>query len=134
MRVNGPYVHSTGELKGRRYVNITRDDRSRTTQLYSNYLMEQKLGRKLDFDETVDHIDNDPTNDNLSNLQILSRSANAAKWHVDTGNTIEYVMLDCLHCGEEFQKEARNERRRIKQNKRGPYCGKSCAGKASHEY
>lgn len=51
----------------------------RTTVSYPKLLMEIKLGRRLGPDETVDHIDDDKTNDAYSNLQILSRADNARK-------------------------------------------------------
>lgn len=49
------------------------------TVLYARYLLEKHLGRKLTKYETVDHIDEDPTNDRLSNLQILSKAENSRK-------------------------------------------------------
>lgn len=50
------------------------------TMLYSRYLMSVKLGRELLEDEQVDHIDNDPTNDDINNLQILSGKDNYDKY------------------------------------------------------
>lgn len=44
----------------------------RTTISYARYLMSVKLKRFLTVEETVDHIDNDRTNDSIENLQILS--------------------------------------------------------------
>ena len=41
--------------------------------------MEIRLGRRLNSDETVDHIDNDKTNDSPENLQVLSLKDNARK-------------------------------------------------------
>jgi len=38
------------------------------------HLMEQKLGRKLHFDEVVHHIDENKLNNDLSNLEIKTRS------------------------------------------------------------
>lgn len=46
--------------------------------------MEVHLGRVLNYpDETVDHINNDPMDNRIENLQILSRSENAKKQHRD---------------------------------------------------
>lgn len=122
LQVNGPYIHSTGILKGRRYVNIIYDDGSKTSMLYSRYLMEQHLGRELTFDETVDHIDEDKTNDDLSNLQVLSRSDNIVKSKVT-----EWFHFDCPVCGSPTKKLARQVRHNKKQGKAGPFCGKVCA-------
>lgn len=49
------------------------------TVLYARYKLEKHLGRKLTKYETVDHLDEDPTNDRLSNLQVLSLSENTKK-------------------------------------------------------
>lgn len=38
------------------------------------YLIEQQLGRKLDFNEIVHHKDEDKLNNDLSNLELVSRS------------------------------------------------------------
>ena len=93
--------------------------------------MEQKLGRKLDRGETVDHIDEDFTNDNIENLQILTLSENAKK-HARIKRPIEYVEFTCPVCGNEAKKEARNVKHNLKRGKDGPFCGRSCAGKWSH--
>ena len=72
MRVLGPYVYPSGRLAGRRYVIILNDDGSRQRQtLYSRWLMEQKLGRRLLRTEEVHHQNEDFTDDSLSNLEIL---------------------------------------------------------------
>lgn len=41
---------------------------------YPKYLMEKHLGRYLTGDETVHHIDEDFTNNVISNLEVLTRS------------------------------------------------------------
>lgn len=133
MRVNGPYIHTTGRLKGRRYLNIYFDDGKKTSILYSRWLMQQHLGRELHYNETVDHIDGNPTNDDLSNLQILSRSANSSKYFVDSNISITYINLVCVQCEKEFQRDLRHEKHNRKQGKKGPFCGKSCSGKWSRQ-
>lgn len=50
------------------------------TVSYPKYLIEQNLGRKLDKDETVHHIDGDPTNNSLDNLQVINRK-NHCRYH-----------------------------------------------------
>src|SRR5690606_11700315 len=79
VKVQGPYIFPSGKAKGRRYVAIIKDDGTRTTMLYSRWLMQEHLGRELGPDEHVDHIDEDKTNDDLSNLQILTPSENTRK-------------------------------------------------------
>lgn len=127
--VNGPYIHTTGRLEGRSYVDIYFDDGTKTTKLYSRFLMEKHLGRKLKYDETVDHINEDPTDDRLENLQVLSRSENARK--SASKRSIEMITFRCPECGEWVEKKARNVRSNRKKGRDGPFCGKSCAGKHS---
>lgn len=43
------------------------------TVSYPKYLVEQTLGRDLDKNETVHHIDGNPANNSLDNLQVISR-------------------------------------------------------------
>lgn len=41
---------------------------------YSKWLMEQQLGRKLESNEIVYHIDGDKYNNELSNLEVITRA------------------------------------------------------------
>jgi hypothetical protein len=132
MRVNGPYIHTTGKLKGRRYVNIIHDDGRKTSMLYSRWLMQEHLGRELGRDEYVDHRDEDPTNDSIENLQILTNSENSKK-SARLRRPLPMLRLTCPRCLTSFEREERHVRRSRKLGKAGPYCGRSCAGKASHE-
>lgn len=129
MRVNGPYTHTTGKLTGRKYVNVIYDDGKRTTMLYSRWLMQESLGRDLLPSEYVDHVDEDPTNDALGNLQLLSNSENAKKT-ARLRRNVTYVTITCPVCGDAAVKEKRNVDHNRKQGKSGPYCGRRCAGKA----
>jgi hypothetical protein len=43
----------------------------------------------------------------------------------------EVVSLVCRNCGVSFERKARWERHNRKQNKVGPFCGKSCAARWS---
>lgn len=127
MRINGPYVHTTGKLKGRRYINII-DGSKKTTMLYSRYLMQEHLGRTLLPSEHVDHIDEDKTNDNIDNLQILSLSENAKKAALK--RLPKWVEFICPVCGNSAKKLKRIVDHNLKMGKAGPYCGRRCAGKA----
>lgn len=129
-RVKGPYRHTTKNLAGRAYMVVYYKDGSRGTTLYSRFKMEQHLGRRLDKDETVDHIDEDVTNDDLSNLRVISRSENARSWAANN-REISYTTFTCPECGEKAKKKTRNVKNNRKQGKAGPFCGRSCAGKYS---
>ena len=54
-------------------------DKKLCSTQYARYLLACKLGRYLKENETVDHIDNDKTNDSLENLTVLSRKENISK-------------------------------------------------------
>lgn len=60
-----------------------------TFKLLARLLLEIKVGRPLVGDETVDHIDENPSNDDPDNLQILSRAENSRK-SADASKMVEY--------------------------------------------
>ena len=100
-------------------------DGGKKTMSNARYLMEKHLGRELLRAETVDHIDEDPLNDDLSNLQILSLADNIRRSHRKT----EWYEFNCPCCGVFAVKKMKEVRSSWKKGKAGPYCGKSCAGK-----
>jgi hypothetical protein len=60
-----------------RYKKITTPDGRRMDE--HRYIMEQRLGRKLEFNEVVHHNDNDSkNNDEDTNLELKSRSKHAS--------------------------------------------------------
>jgi hypothetical protein len=87
-----------------------------------------KLNRKLLKWEHVDHIDEDKTNDHISNLQILSQSENNKKSLKSRGKEKKYVKLYCVVCGTGFKRTMRLHRMRMKEGNL-PTCNKSCGGK-----
>lgn len=120
-KVYGPYTRKDG----REVVVLALENGSKTTKAYARYLMEVKLGRELDpHKETVDHknrnhLDNDP-----DNLSIMSRSENSAK----SALRLNDIFMDCKMCGINFQL-SHSQVRNTTQNKAGPFCSRSCAGK-----
>ena len=91
--------------------------------------MENHLGRKLNADETVDHIDGNIYNNDISNFQILSRRDNALK----SVKYAEYLQLTCKHCGKQFQRRTCIHKRNVTKRKvDGPFCSKHCVGKVHH--
>lgn len=66
---NGTRLHFSVKLRNGRRKSIQ----------YARLLLECKIGRRLVGNETVDHIDGDVTNNDVDNLQILTRSQNASK-------------------------------------------------------
>jgi len=68
MKVYGPYTRKDGRQHIILYDYATN---LRRTVSYPRYLLEQKLGHKLEDWEDADHIDNDKTNNDINNLQPL---------------------------------------------------------------
>jgi hypothetical protein len=125
LKVYGPYVRKDG----RKHVVIYDFKKGiRRTVSYPKYLMEKFLGRKLKGDETVDHINNDFTDDRIENLQILSRADNIRK---STPKRKIFVFI-CPVCGKESSKYLSNVNNNKRQHKSGPFCSRSCAGKGSY--
>ena len=66
---------------GRRTLTLYNSHKDRTSTQYARYLMAVSLGRFLSAIEHVDHKDEDKTNDDIENLQILSLRENNIKTH-----------------------------------------------------
>lgn len=117
----GPY-NSGGKAIGRQHVILVYTDGTRKTKSYSKYLLEKKIGRELTSDETCDHKDDNFTNNDLDNLQALSRGDNIRK----SSPGPNLVTLICDYCLKSFE--------RTKAQIRGEfnYCSKSCNGKDNH--
>lgn len=123
MKVYGPYLRKDG----RKHVIIIYDNGQRRTVSYPKYIMEEYLDRELDPDlETVDHIDRNIENNNISNLRIIERKKHAS----EDAERVKRLTFICPMCKKEFTPEdiskVITERKR---NKAGPFCSKSCAGK-----
>ncbi len=123
MTVYGPYTRRDG----RQHVVIVKDNNRRTVS-YPKYLLEQKLNRPLLPTETCDHINGDFTDNRPENLQVLSRSDNTRK-HAAL-KPAEIGTFTCPVCFCSFTKRMFNVRGNKKKGHRGPYCSRSCAGKA----
>lgn len=103
------------------------DSKVRTTLSYARYKMSVHLGRFLSQNEHVDHIDNDKTNDNISNLQILSPEENKQKaekfYRLNNKMTLE---LTCPICNSIFQYPIKNYKFHIKNGRKNFYCSRPC--------
>jgi hypothetical protein len=123
IRIYGPYTRKDGRMH-----IIAYNNGKRKTISYPKYLLEQKLGRTLLANETCDHIDGDFTNNSISNLQVLDRSDNIRK-HAAL-RPLKLGVFTCPVCNCSFTRSMSQARHNKKQNKTGPYCGRSCAGKS----
>ena len=131
-RVTGPYLRKDG----RKHICLndtskSKGDPSKTRTLsYPKALVEVRENRLLIENETVDHIDEDFTNDNLNNLQILNRLDNIEKTiNNNPQRARKWFEGICSICKNEFRKELNYVLNNRKQGKAGPFCSKICAGK-----
>lgn len=125
MKLYGPYKRKDGRWQ----LTIKKDDGTITSISYPKYLYEQYYNIKLKDDETIDHIDNNPDNNKIENLQILSRKDNALK----SVKYAEKIELICKCCGKVFYKRKALEiYDRVIREKDGPFCSKTCVGKLHH--
>ena len=126
-KLYGPYKRKDG----REHVILTHKlTNKRVTVSYPKYLMETRRGRLLRKDETVDHIDCNPLNNEPGNLRILNRRKHAA---IDCKRLIP-VEFECPQCAGTFSLSGRRVSDAVhnrKRGKAGPFCSKSCAGKYS---
>jgi hypothetical protein len=88
-------------------------------------LVENEIGRLLDPKEHVHHMDEDTTNDSITNLQVLT-AAEHARLH----RTKDPVRLLCPTCESEFSVPPHIFRLRVKRNKSGLiFCSRACGVK-----
>jgi len=123
MKVYGPYEMKSGRL----YVTIREDDGTQHTMSYPKFLVEQQLGRKLEPNETVDHIDRNFHNNDPENLQVLDRKTH---YRLDALR-LKPTIFKCPVCFREFQRSGKRlvriyERKKLGQA--GPFCGAGCRG------
>lgn len=95
--------------------------------LLHRIIMENHLGRILDNNEVVHHIDGDKKHNIIENLQLMT-AAEHARLHAQKGRKM--IMLKCPECGKEF---AREKRQTHLGKGRGIYtcCSVTCKGKFS---
>lgn len=124
--VSGPNRNSE---TGRLHVCVWLKDKKISINLtLARFRMQEHLGRILDPEEEVDHIDEDKTNDELSNLQILTKAENLKKAHT---KYIDPTKANCFFCEREFTLTPKQQSQRHMNRRRtsGPFCSHSCAGK-----
>lgn len=122
-KIYGPYTAKDGRL---RIVGVD-SNKVKHTISYPKYLMELHLGRYLDENEQIDHIDGNPLNNDLNNLQILIKGEHQKLDAIRNAD----VFVHCAFCGKLFKIKGNtlSYRNRKDKHQSGYFCSKECSGK-----
>lgn len=118
-------LHEKGDKRKRVY--LIGFDGKRKGMLYARYIWEMHNNRELPEGFTIDHIDEDKTNDSIENLQILSLIDNMRKnveVRTKRGELNIMLKLICPICGKVFDFPKRNL-----STHSNPCCSRSCGAK-----
>ncbi|GIU69180.1 MAG: hypothetical protein KatS3mg002_0416 [Candidatus Woesearchaeota archaeon] len=116
--VYGPYIRKD---QRQHYILYNKKLKMKKTVSYSKILVEINLGRKLVSNETVDHIDGNVLNNDLSNLRILDR-----KEHIKIDvKRRKPIYAQCMMCGKKFE----ITRNQLRKDRTGVFCSRQCSGK-----
>ena len=124
-KVYGPYKRRNDENDLREIVIVVMPDGSKRTKSYPKHLVEERLGRELDINETIDHIDYDVLNNAPENLRVVPRNEHSK---MDT-RRVKLVEFECPECHVKFERSPRLVRDKAKKGRSGPFCSKPCAAR-----
>lgn len=114
----------TSSIDGRTRVDLYNTEENRTTISFARYLISIHVGRELDEQEEVDHINNDKTDDRLDNLQLLSKEKHMLKT-ISTRAGRKYCSIKCPHCRSVFTRP-HNYTMGCKNRGKLKFCSRSC--------
>lgn len=125
--LKGPYSQKNGRLQA----TLVFLDGTKRTISYPKYLIELHLGRYLLDNETVDHIDGNFLNNDISNLQVLDRKEHC---RLDVIRNKD-IKVNCTYCNKFFTIKGSklHTRNRKDRNSSGYFCSRSCSGKYGAE-
>lgn len=119
-KIYGPYLAKDSRLR----IIVVENDR-KTTVSYPKYLMELSLNRYLTKTETVQHLDGNPLNNDLSNLIVLGKSEHAKM----DAKRVNDVVLTCQWCKKEFLVKGSFIHNRLRKDRHSnSFCSKECSG------
>lgn len=120
----GPYIKSSNNRNI--VIVISKDNKGIThnnEQLLSRYLAEQHLCKHLKSNESVDHIDGNKLNDDISNLRVID-----IQKHIKQDvKKYQLQKVICGLCNNEFEIHPSKILKNIRQRMAGPFCSKKCS-------
>lgn len=128
VKVRGPYESSKDH---RLRCVLVFSDKTEKTMSYPKYLMEIHLNRYLTENETIDHIDGNPLNNNIDNLRVLDRKEHCTNDALRNKD----IKVTCAYCGKEFYISGAKigSRNRKDRHQSGYFCSRVCSGKYGAE-
>jgi len=120
-KLYGPYK---SKIDGRERVILIFDDKTKKTISYPKYIVECEIGKILDKNETIDHIDGNFLNNNLNNLRIVNRNEHIKQDVIRNKD----IIVNCVYCNKEFTIKG-SSIRQVNRRNSGTFCSKSCSGK-----
>jgi hypothetical protein len=127
---DGYYIYAPRhhEKENRYYVTMfpIEGEKKQINTAYARYLFSVHTKQRYAKCMEIDHIDGDPTNDVISNLQILSKDENARKHLIDRGIAHATVDIKCPECNQVFTRR----RSQTYLSKGGIFtaCSRKCSG------
>jgi hypothetical protein len=119
--------------QNRRNIILFNNDVDRTTISYARYLMGIKLGYFVPDHLEVDHKDDDKTNDDISNLKLLTGEQNRLKEQYRQAMERTFYGFHCAYCNTPFVLSGRDLNMRIAKGTELAFCTRICAGKYNSE-
>lgn len=92
-------------------------------------IMEAHLGRELDVNEIVHHIDGNPSNNEISNLELVSRGDHTRTHTIARNKGI--ISLHCNYCDVIFEKRLAQYEFQVRRN---PECKFFCCCRCQVKY
>lgn len=126
-KIYGPYLRKDG----RQHV-VVLFNKKKITVSYPKFLVENHINRKLSLDETIDHINKDFSDNNLSNLRIINKKDHSSQDVLRI--KVEFICPICEKHITYFNKRASDVISNKKRGRSGPYCSRKCAGKGGSNF
>lgn len=120
-KVYGPYTRKDNRM----FVVLYRN-RIKRTLSYPRYLMEKSIGRFLLPTEDVHHKDENPQNNELENLTVIDRKEHCREHSLKYRGSVSKC---CQWCGKKILLTPAQQRKRVSNGGKGPFCSRICSGK-----